>query len=623
MLLRSPQDVVRRQEPIGRRGEAAIALEARADQALVGQVGAREQARDALEERGLGERPGRRQEAVHGPLDAVGEGHGRRVAVRSVAEPPAVAFDAHEALPVHLGERLSHEAHEAIDRIGGRASRRRGIGRRVVDRSLGRGVRRGGPPEATQMAGPVQPDEHLTQQTVRADRLAADLEHLDDGLDDRGRGGVRVVARVRPVHRGREQAASGAGCRGRPQHRAEARAACSPACEDHRAHPRPAAGARRGHPYRSPAPAGVRQAADSRRCTPPRTAAIADSDPSPSTRSTIRASRPRSGWMAVSERAEGGGLPAPRRSARDPEQRLERQGRCGFAAEGPGRRVIGPREPVGARAQRRRAQDEPDPWPIQGACECLRLQAQRPVGGRRGLLEDDRRRTLAEAPQVLAQACRHGSVVATFQALDEAAHETDAILEREPRVPLPPRRAARRLELARDDPGRHRAAGARGEPAGRRDGMEERETQRRRDGRGTQIALDPFEDRARGRRAAAGCGGRATPRRDPLPRPGRGSVREAGRGSRRLPRRSSRGSHRTGRGRPGVARHRRSGRDRPGSGNACGPASTCVRAITSMPEVRASGIGPPPEGTPRRPRRGRSGGRTSRSGSRTARRSTA
>ena len=57
-----PQQVVGGDEPVGRAGEAAVAVEAGPDERLVGQVVAGEQRRDPVEERGLG-RAGRRSTA--------------------------------------------------------------------------------------------------------------------------------------------------------------------------------------------------------------------------------------------------------------------------------------------------------------------------------------------------------------------------------------------------------------------------------------------------------------------------------------------------------------------------------------------------------------------------------
>ena len=87
-------------EPARGRGRAAVAREAGPDERLVGQVVAGEEGRHALEERGLGDRAGGRQEAVDGPLDAIGERDRGRLAVRSIAEPPATGLDLLDAVLV-------------------------------------------------------------------------------------------------------------------------------------------------------------------------------------------------------------------------------------------------------------------------------------------------------------------------------------------------------------------------------------------------------------------------------------------------------------------------------------------------------------------------------------------
>ena len=78
VLLGAAEEVVAGHDPLGRARPAPIALEAGPDERLVGQVVAGEDARDPLEERRLGHRAGRREEAEHRPLDPVGERARRR-----------------------------------------------------------------------------------------------------------------------------------------------------------------------------------------------------------------------------------------------------------------------------------------------------------------------------------------------------------------------------------------------------------------------------------------------------------------------------------------------------------------------------------------------------------------
>ena len=126
-------------KPLGGAGEAAIAVETGPDEAVVGQVVTGEQRRDPLEERGLGERAGGREEAEDRPLDAVGERDRGRREVVPVGQPPAARLDLDEASLGRTVELVADESDQAVDGIG-RASRDRGLGDR--GRGAGRGCRR-------------------------------------------------------------------------------------------------------------------------------------------------------------------------------------------------------------------------------------------------------------------------------------------------------------------------------------------------------------------------------------------------------------------------------------------------------------------------------------------------
>ena len=135
MLLAPAQEVVLGDEPVGRARQAPVAVEAGPDQALVGQVVAGEQRRDALVERGLRQRAGRREQAEHGPLDAVGERDRRGGLVGRVGQPPAAGLDLGQA-------RVRRPRHLVADE--GRAAARRGpadspdpVGRSVSAGPLG------------------------------------------------------------------------------------------------------------------------------------------------------------------------------------------------------------------------------------------------------------------------------------------------------------------------------------------------------------------------------------------------------------------------------------------------------------------------------------------------------
>ena len=235
----------RRSSPVtsrlGRRGGAAVAGEAGADERLVGQVVAREERGDALEERGLGDRAGGRQEAVHGPFHAVRERDRGGLAVRPLAEPPPAGLDLLDTALVRPAELLVDQGDHALHRVARRArpGERAAAGERARrDRSRRPGRARPRRPPAeharaglerrafvglrlallvdgvrgeqpAQLAGAVEADEDLAEQPLVAGRLATRPEHLDGRVHDRRRG---LARRERPgfdMLRRREQARSG------------------------------------------------------------------------------------------------------------------------------------------------------------------------------------------------------------------------------------------------------------------------------------------------------------------------------------------------------------------------------------------------------------------------------
>ena len=147
VLLAAAQQVVGGDQPLGGAGEAAVALEAGLDEAVIGHVVAAEQRRDPLVERGLGERARGREQAEDGPLDAVGERHRGRREVVAVGQPPAAGFDLDEAALGRTAELVADEADQAVDGIGSGSSRSaprraRARGRSAVVGGLGVGGRR-------------------------------------------------------------------------------------------------------------------------------------------------------------------------------------------------------------------------------------------------------------------------------------------------------------------------------------------------------------------------------------------------------------------------------------------------------------------------------------------------
>ena len=115
-LLRRRSSAVTRRS--GRAGQAAVAVEAGADERLVGQVVAGEQRRDAIVEGGLGERSGGRQQAEHRPLHAIGEWCGGRLPVGRLGQPPAPGLDLGETPLVRAAELIADQREQALDGIG-------------------------------------------------------------------------------------------------------------------------------------------------------------------------------------------------------------------------------------------------------------------------------------------------------------------------------------------------------------------------------------------------------------------------------------------------------------------------------------------------------------------------
>ena len=303
VLLAAPQQVVAGDQPVGRAGQAAVAVEAGPDEALVGQVVAGEQRGDPLEERRLRDRAGRRQQAEDGPLDAVGERRRRRPRgpPRSPATsgPGSISRQAPLGRPAQLvadqGEQAARPgparasragaarrtrppaapvaARRAVGRSGRRwpasppaaasgGSRVRGAGRRVApardrrapsrtpSRRVAPGAVAGGEP--AQLAGPVEPDQDLAEEPLVARRLAAGAQGLDRRLGHgpgRVRGARTAAGRTAPAAR----TGRGPGRRpGRPRRPAPARGRRCRGSAGRAAGGRPAAAARRSRRRRRP-----------------------------------------------------------------------------------------------------------------------------------------------------------------------------------------------------------------------------------------------------------------------------------------------------------------------------------------------------------------------------------
>ena len=239
------------------------------------------------------------------------------------------------------------------------------------------------------------------------------------------------------------------------------------------------------------------------------------------------------------ERAsQRGGLPRPRRPDRRPEQRLQREQRRRLAPERPARPEVRRPEPLLAEARRRLAEDEADPRVRGGAWR--RRRGRRPAAAR-----GPRRPAPRGRPGVITRITAFGEPSArlrrsvpnlrvqrpqrrALEPLHERPNLAVAVLEREPRVALPPALGDRGADRAAGDPERW-ASGAppSAEPARGQDGVQERQPQRRtrparrggrpRSGRGS----------PRGRRAGGRCAGRGSRRSGPRRRRAPGNGRAA------------------------------------------------------------------------------------------------
>ncbi len=361
---------------------------------------------------------------------------------------------------------------------------------------------RGRTDEPPEVAGAVEADEDLAQEAGEAHRLAPQLEHVDRCVHH---GACRVDGRERRIHDPvgrREQALAGhdigiaraAGQRRQADVGARARAAGD--------------GARPGRHELDDAARLATGLGESRRREPVvRGHAAQDARDQGLRRVALEQEHdPRAAAEDRLDAAEGPGdggrLPAPRRAHRGPEQWLEGQRRRGLAPEDPRRGVVGPGQALGHGTERRGPDHQPDPRPLAGVGEVGRLELQGPQGRRGPLLEHRRRRTLDEAPEVVPEAGRDGAPGAALEALDEPADQPHAVLEREPRVTLPPVRAARQTNVARGDLERGDASGRCREAARRSEGVEDRQAQRRGDRRRPEVALDSLEDRRQRRELA-------------------------------------------------------------------------------------------------------------------------
>ena len=157
VLLAPTEELVIRHQPVGRARGAPVAFEAGPDEATLGEVVTGEHGADPLEERSLGQRAGGREEAEHGPLDAVGQRQRRGCQVVGMTKPPAARLDLDQSALSRRAELVANQSdeplHDARRCVGIRGrtpkARRvsagrdlgRGSGELVALHDFGRGVR--------------------------------------------------------------------------------------------------------------------------------------------------------------------------------------------------------------------------------------------------------------------------------------------------------------------------------------------------------------------------------------------------------------------------------------------------------------------------------------------------
>ncbi len=119
VLLAPAQEVVTGDDPLGRAGQTAVAVEAGPDEGIVRDVVAAEQRSDAVEEGALADRTGSGQQAEHGPFDTVRERRGGGGDVVRIGQPPAAGLDLGEPSLARAAELVADQAEQPVDRVSG------------------------------------------------------------------------------------------------------------------------------------------------------------------------------------------------------------------------------------------------------------------------------------------------------------------------------------------------------------------------------------------------------------------------------------------------------------------------------------------------------------------------
>ena len=416
--------------------------------AVVGEVRPVEHRGHPVEERGLGDRAGGRQQAVDGPLDPIGEGRLRSRQVVRVGQPPAARLDLGQAPLGRAAELVADQREQALDGV------RRGVAIRGATACAGaqaarrRRLRSSGVPSACVAVGseagiassgaaapvPFRAVVWLVSPLAAAPPLPGRSVAVANrrSCPDRS-----SPTRISPSSRSKRA--------GSPRARSVSTAASvttrAVSAAENGLSSNPSGGANRlrdGTTPGSPAPPGSGSSPTLARVRDPGGSRPAGRDLLDDGRRVVVgvgqacAEQPvarrgpaeggRHGRLrtAVDEpddpaiagergfdRLEGprhrGRLDRPRPAQRRAGETVERQKRGRLPAEDPRRRVIGGRQALEVRAHRRLAQDQPDPRRRRGPAVGVRVVAQADEPGRAGQADEGRRRAFAETPQVLAR----------------------------------------------------------------------------------------------------------------------------------------------------------------------------------------------------------------------------
>ena len=174
--------------------------------------------------------------------------------------------------------------------------------------------------------------------------------------------------------------------------------------------------------------------------------------------------------------------------------------------------MVGRGEALEVRPQRRLAEHQPNARRCPGAPVAGQFVAQRHQAGGAGEPQERRRRPLTQAAKILTEPGLDRPQAAPVQALDEPADEAKGILEGEPGIALTPLRDARVPNMPAGDPQGAGSARPSRQSTRWEDGVEQRQTKRRQDRRGSEIGIS-----IRSRIAASpiNCRGVWSPRSSP------------------------------------------------------------------------------------------------------------